>query len=71
VLVPKAAIRQQDGRDVVLVVQGGRAERRAVTVASTSANETEINAGLAAGERVVVEGPSDLTDGTIVKENKP
>jgi RND family efflux transporter MFP subunit len=71
VLVPKAAIRQQDGRDVVLVVQGGRAERRAVTVTSTSANETEISAGLAAGERVVVEGPSDLTDGTIVKENKP
>ena len=71
VLVPKAAIRQQDGRDVVLVVQGGRAERRAVTVASTSANETEISAGLAAGERVVVEGPGDLTDGAIVKENKP
>ena len=71
VLVPKAAIRQQDGRDVVLVVQGGRAERRAVTVASTSANESEISAGLAAGERVVVEGPGDLTDGTIVKENKP
>jgi RND family efflux transporter MFP subunit len=71
VLVPKAAIRQQDGRDVVLVVQGGRAERRAVTVTSTSANETEISAGLAAGERVVVEGPSDLTDGAIVKENKP
>ncbi len=71
VLVPKAAIRQQDGRDVVLVVQGGRAERRAVTVTSTSANETEISAGLAAGERVVVEGPGDLTDGTIVKETKP
>jgi RND family efflux transporter MFP subunit len=71
VLVPKAAIRQQDGRDVVLVVQGGRAERRAVTVTSTSANETEISAGLAAGERVVIEGPGDLTDGAIVKENKP
>jgi HlyD family secretion protein len=71
VLVPKAAIRQQDGRDVVLVVQGGRAERRAVTVASTSANESEISAGLAAGEHVVIEGPGDLTDGTIVKENKP
>ena len=71
VLVPKAAIRQQDGRDVVLVVQGGRAERRAVTVTGTSSNETAISAGLAAGERVVVEGPGDLTDGTIVKENKP
>jgi len=55
----------------VLVVQSGRTERRAVTVTSTSANETEISAGLAAGERVVVEGPGDLTDGAIVKENKP
>jgi RND family efflux transporter MFP subunit len=71
VLVPKAALRQQDGRDVVLVVLGGRAERRAVTVASASANETEISAGLAAGERVVVAGPSDLVDGTFVKENQP
>lgn len=71
VLVPKTAIRQQDGRDVVLVVLGGRVERRAVTVTSTSANETEISAGLTAGERVVVEGPGDLTDGAIVKENKP
>ena len=32
VIVPKAAVQQQDGRDVVLVVQNGRAERRAVTV---------------------------------------
>ena len=31
----------------------------------------ELLRGLAAGERVVVEGPGDLTDGTIVKENKP
>src|SRR5664280_1161780 len=32
VTVPKAAVQQRDGRDVVLVVQSGRAERRAVTV---------------------------------------
>src|SRR5207237_800120 len=34
VAVPKAAIQQRDGRDVVLVVQNGVAERRAVTFAS-------------------------------------
>src|SRR5712691_3372043 len=31
-LVPKTAVQQRDGRDVVLVVQNGRTERRAVTV---------------------------------------
>src|SRR5437667_3352752 len=35
VVVPKTAIQQQDGHDAVLVVQNGRAERRAVTVSST------------------------------------
>jgi RND family efflux transporter MFP subunit len=71
VRVPKAAIRQQDGRAIVLVVQGGRAERRAVTVAGTAADDTEISAGVVGGERVVVEGPVDLTDGALVKEIKP
>ena len=35
VLAADGAVRQQDGRDVVLVVQSGRAERRAVTVSQT------------------------------------
>ena len=70
-LVPKAAVQQQDGRDVVFVVLGGRAERRAVTVSSASVSESEISAGLAAGDRVVVDPPKDLTDGAAVKEIKP
>ena len=50
VLVPKAAVQQQDGRDVVLVVQGGRAERRAVTVSSAQRQRERRSApGLAAG----------------------
>ena len=52
VIVPKAAVQQQDGRDVVLVVQSGRAERRAVTVSKTRLDEVVISAGVAAGERV-------------------
>ena len=71
VLVPKAAVQQQDGRDVVMTVQGGRAERRAVTLGGMGANEVEISAGVAAGERVVVDWPKDLTDGAAVKETKP
>jgi HlyD family secretion protein len=69
--VPKSALRQREGRDVVLVVRSGRVERRAVTVAGTTAEDTELSAGLAAGERVVIEGPVDLTDGALVKEMIP
>jgi RND family efflux transporter MFP subunit len=71
VLVPQAAIRQQDGRDIVLVVRDGRVERRAVSVVNTHAGDSEIGAGLAGGERVVVEGPTELIDGAAVKEIKP
>ncbi|HZL45725.1 MAG TPA: efflux RND transporter periplasmic adaptor subunit [Opitutaceae bacterium] len=71
VLVPQAAIRQQDGRDVVLVIRDGRVERRAVSVVNTQAGESEIGAGLSGGERVVVEGPAGLADGAAVKEINP
>ncbi|MGD0650795.1 MAG: efflux RND transporter periplasmic adaptor subunit [Verrucomicrobiia bacterium] len=71
VVVPKSAVQQQDGRDVVLVVQNGRAERRAVTVSSTGGEEAVISAGVAAGDRVVVDGPTGLADGAAVKEMKP
>jgi RND family efflux transporter MFP subunit len=68
VAVPKNAVQQQNGRDVVLVVQNQRAERRAVTVASADANESLISAGLSAGEKVVVDWPSGLSDGGAVLE---
>jgi RND family efflux transporter MFP subunit len=71
VLVPQPAIRQQDGRDIVFVVRNGRIERRAVSIVATQAGESEIGAGLAGGERVVVEGPAELADGTAVKEINP
>jgi HlyD family secretion protein len=71
VTIPRAAIHQQDGRDVVLVVQNERAERRAVTVGNADKDEATISAGLAAGERVIVDWPAGLCDGAAVKEQKP
>jgi RND family efflux transporter MFP subunit len=71
VTVPKSALQQQDGKDVVLVVQNGRAERRAVTVASVGPDEALISAGLTAGERIITDAPKVLTDGSPVKEIKP
>jgi RND family efflux transporter MFP subunit len=70
VTLPKSAIQQQDGRDVVLVVHSGRAERRAVTVSQTRQDEAVISAGVAAGEKVIVDWPKGLTDGAAVAEKR-
>jgi RND family efflux transporter MFP subunit len=71
VTVPRSALQQQDGRDVVWVVQNGRAERRAVTVSLTLGEDTQLSAGVSAGEKVVAKVPSGLTAGAKVKEMKP
>ncbi len=70
VIVPRAALQQQDGRDIVWVVQNERVERRAVTVSSADNDQALIGSGLAAGERVVVDRPVGLADGAVVKERK-
>ncbi|MGA3283480.1 MAG: efflux RND transporter periplasmic adaptor subunit [Verrucomicrobiota bacterium] len=71
VMVPKSAVQNQDGRDVVFVVQGGRAQRRAVTVSDTQGDDSVLSAGVSAGENVIVNAPTGLNDGTKVKEVKP
>ena len=71
VLVPKAAIRQEGGEDIVMVVQNDIVERRAVNVSGSNGDDMVVSAGVAAGERVVVDGPKDLTNGAKVTEKKP
>ena len=70
VSVPRAAVSQTNGRDVVLVFQNNRAERRAVTVNSREPDEVLLGAGLAAGEKVIVEPPAGVVDGTPVRERQ-
>jgi HlyD family secretion protein len=70
VIVPKTAVQQREGRDVVLVLQSGHAERRAVTVSKTRLDEVVISAGVSAGERVIVEAPMGLADGAAVAEKR-
>ncbi|HKS38839.1 MAG TPA: efflux RND transporter periplasmic adaptor subunit, partial [Verrucomicrobiae bacterium] len=70
VVVPKTAVRQHDSRAVVWIVRDGRVERRAVTAGPARGDEVTIAAGLSGGDRVVVEGPADLADGTRVTEAK-
>jgi RND family efflux transporter MFP subunit len=70
VMIPKNAVLSQDGRDVVFVVQNGRAERRAVTVIDTQGDDSVLSAGVSAGDSVVVDSPAGLIDGTAVKNKK-
>jgi HlyD family secretion protein len=69
--VPRRAVRSEAGRDVVLVVRGGLTERRAVRLGRPDGDEVEVVSGVNAGERVVIDGPSDLGDGAKVEETRP
>ena len=69
--VPQDAMTKADGRDVAWVVKDGRVERRAVTVANSSGNETTLTAGLSQGESVVLNPPSTLVDGAAVTVENP
>jgi RND family efflux transporter MFP subunit len=70
VLIPKTALQSRDGRDIVFVVQHGRAERRAVTVSDTLGDDSVLSAGVAAGESVIADPPAGLTDGAAVRAEK-
>jgi HlyD family secretion protein len=65
-LIPQTAVRDDGGRKVVFLVKDDRLERRAITLGSARGSDTEVAAGLAVGDIVVVNGPSDLHDGQSV-----
>jgi len=68
VLVPRAAVRHEDSRDVVFVAHQGRVERRAVTVAGSRDGDALLSAGVNAGEHLVIDPPAGLADGDAVVE---
>ncbi len=61
--VPAEALRNDGGTQVVFVARGDTVERRAVTTGLEDGGDVEVLAGVAAGERVVIEGPAELADG--------
>ena len=68
VLVPKSSVHNEDGLDIVFVVQNGKAERRAVTLADTQGDDAVLSAGVTSGEKIVINSPVGLVDGVAVKE---
>jgi HlyD family secretion protein len=68
--IPRSALRRDGEMDVVFVVREGRAERRAVRVASTEGELARIATGLVTGEEVAVDAPQGLSDGDAVRVRK-
>jgi RND family efflux transporter MFP subunit len=66
-LVPAAAVFERGGLRGVFVIKEGRARLRWVAAGATAAGQTEIRAGVDAGERVATD-PAGLEDGAPVRE---
>ena len=66
-LIPQNAVHDDSGKKIVFLVKDDRVERRAVTLGGNRGPDSEIIAGLAVGDTVVVKGPPDLRDGQVVE----
>jgi membrane fusion protein (multidrug efflux system) len=67
-LVPRAAVLQEDAESTVFVVKDGVAARRTVQTGYTNNGSIEVVSGLAQGETVVTVGHSSLKDGAKVSQ---
>lgn len=65
--IPTEAVRQDGEQDIVFVLQGDTIERRAIKAGDASSGKTTVEAGLQAGEQVVIEGPETLQNGDAVR----
>jgi len=66
VLLPRAAVLQQEGRYFAFTIKDGKAVRREVTVGLQDESFAEIVTGFAAGETVITAGQQFLNDGATV-----
>jgi hypothetical protein len=62
VLVPATALRTEDGKDVVFVLEGQKARRRTVTLGGTVGDSRQLLTGVTAGETLIVDAPAGLKD---------
>ncbi|HVS90336.1 MAG TPA: efflux RND transporter periplasmic adaptor subunit [Candidatus Acidoferrum sp.] len=69
-LIPQEAVRDDNGQKIVFFVKEDHIERRAVTLGGARGSATEVMAGLAAGDRVVLKGPEGLRDGQAIEIKK-
>ena len=70
VLVPAEAVSRDGGRNIVFVAQSGLAERRAVSAAEFNSGTILVESGLKQGDRVVINPPPELVDGSEIVERE-
>ena len=66
VFVPSTAIRERDGKKVVLIAYDGKAVAREVHILSQRADGAMVD-GLVGGENVITTAPATLKDGDSIK----
>ncbi|MCJ8211535.1 efflux RND transporter periplasmic adaptor subunit [Mucilaginibacter sp. RS28] len=67
IAVPVNAIQKSEQGSYVFVADNGTAKRKTVTLGATYGGRTEIKSGLAAGDKLITAGASELEDGDKVK----
>lgn len=70
VLVPSAAIVRRDEQPVAFSVSDDRATRHVLTLGRSLGSDREVLTGLTAGQRVVVDPPPELVDGSAVRADE-
>ena len=70
ILIPQSAVHDENGKQIVFLVKGDKAERRAVTLGGSHGTDKEVIAGVSVGDTVVVKGPENLRDGQSVAIRK-
>jgi membrane fusion protein (multidrug efflux system) len=63
-VVPEQALVPERGKTYLFVLAGGKIARREVGIGRRTPGEVEITGGVAAGERVVIEGTQKVRDGS-------
>jgi HlyD family secretion protein len=69
-VVPKSAVRTENGKSYVFLVKNEKVERRGVTVGNDRGSDVEIMAGVNSGDTLVARGTESLQDGKVVRVNQ-
>lgn len=70
VVIPEQALVPEQGELYVFVVDGGKVEKRRITLRGRLPGEVVVGSGLAAGEKIVTEGTLRLKPGSPVRETQ-
>jgi HlyD family secretion protein len=70
VVVPQSAVKESAGKYYVMLLVDGVVERRAIANAGERGKEILVTSGISGGDKVIINAPSSLQDGTRVKETE-